>query len=317
MTYALSPALRAELTRKSDWRGAWETAKDWLLILAGFTLSVLWPHPLAWLASILLLAAGQAGLAILQHEASHRSLFASARLNDIVGDWFAAQPLLQSMPGYRAYHMTHHRLAGTPDDPDLIMTEQYPVNAASLRRKLLRDVSGLTGLKSVIGLIGMQIGYWQYELTGRVVRVQPHPQGMRGFAHAFMARRGWIAWLWQGIFLGVLTLLGHAEVYLLWLIAFLFVLPVCMRVRQIADHAVVADPHSSDALQHARSSQASWWERWLLAPHNEHYHLEHHLLPTAPCWNLPRLHEVLAKDGVIPAQNQGGSLVSVLRQATR
>ncbi|MEL0028238.1 MAG: fatty acid desaturase, partial [Perlucidibaca sp.] len=58
-------------------------------------------------------------------------------------------------------------------------------------------------------------------------------------------------------------------------------------------------------------------EKLLLAPHNEHYHLEHHFMPTVPCWNLPRLHAILEQEGVIPAQNQGGSLISVLRQATR
>lgn len=314
--FKLDPVLRATLNRKSDWRGALEVGKDWLLVFAGFGLSLAWPHPLAWLLSTLLLAAAMAGFAILQHEASHRSLFATPRANDWVGEYLTALPILQSMPGYRAYHMTHHRLAGTPEDPDLVMTEGYPVSKASLRRKLLRDLSGLTGVKSLIGLLGMHAGYWKYELTGKVERVLPAPKGVLGYLAKFVENRGHIAILWQVAIGFTLHSLGNGWLYLLWAAAFLFVLPTCMRVRQIADHAVVADQHSTNPLLHARTTQASWFEKLLFAPHNEHYHLEHHYMPTVPCWNLPRLHAELARAGVIPRENQASSLLGVLRRAT-
>ena len=315
-TFKLSPAQRAEINAKSDWRGALEVGKDWALIMLAFALSLLWPHPLVFVLSVLLLAAAQAGFAILQHEASHRSLFASAKLNDWIGEYLCALPILQSMPGYRAYHMTHHRLAGTREDPDLIMTEQYPVRTASLRRKLLRDASGLTGIKSVIGLMGMAAGYWKYELTGKIERVQPAPQGALGYLAVFVRNNGHVALLWQAGMATALAWLGNGWLYLLWVAAFLFILPICMRIRQIADHAVVADAFDTNPLQHARTSRANWLEKLLFAPHNEHYHLEHHFMPTAPCWNLPKLHALLDEAGVIPAQNQAGSLVAVLKKVT-
>lgn len=314
-TFKLDPALRAELNRKSDWRGALEVGKDWALVFLAFGLSLAWPHPLVWLLSTLLLAAAMAGFAILQHEASHRSLFADSRVNDWIGEYLTALPILQSMPGYRAYHMTHHRLAGTREDPDLVMTENYPVSKASLRRKLLRDISGLTGVKSVIGLLGMHAGYWKYELTGKVERLQPAPQGLFGYLAVFIRNHGHVALLWQVAIWSVLSALGAGSLYLLWAAAFLFVLPVCMRVRQIADHAVVADAFSTNPLLHARTTRANWLEKLMLAPHNEHYHLEHHFMPTAPCWNLPKLHAILDSAGVIPAENQSDSLVGVLRKA--
>lgn len=315
-TFKLSPAQRAELNAKSDWRGALEVGKDWGLVVLAFALSLLWPHPLVFVLSLLLLAAAQAGFAILQHEASHRSLFATAKLNDVIGEYFCALPILQSMPGYRAYHMTHHRLAGTREDPDLVMTEPYPVSPASLRRKLLRDASGLTGIKSIIGLMGMAAGYWKYELTGKVERVQPAPQGVLGYAAMFVRNNGHVALLWQVGMATVLAWLGNGWLYLLWLAAFLFILPICMRIRQIADHAVVADAFSTNPLQHARTTQARWYEKLLLAPHYEHYHLEHHFMPTAPCWQLPKLHAILQQEGLIPPENQADGLFSVLKRVT-
>lgn len=314
--FKLTPEQRAALNTKSNWRGSLEVGKDWSLILLAFALSLLWPHPLTFVVSLLLLAAAQAGFAILQHEAAHRSLFASAKLNDFIGEYLCAQPILQSMPGYRAYHMTHHRLAGTVDDPDLIMTEQYPVAPSSLKRKLWRDASGLTGLKSVLGLIGMAAGYWRYELTGRVVRVEPAPQGIPGYLRVFIKNNGHVGLLWQVVMVATLSALGNGWLYLLWLTAFIFILPICMRIRQIADHAVVAEPLSTNPLLHARTSNARWYEKLWFAPHNEHYHLEHHFMPTTPCWNLPKLHAILAKEGVIPAENQSDRLLSILQRAT-
>ena len=314
--FKLSAAQRAELNTKSNWRGSLEVGKDWGLICLAFALSLVWPHPVTFVVSLLLLAAAQAGFAILQHEAAHRSLFASAKLNDFMGEYLCAQPILQSMPGYRAYHMTHHRLAGTKDDPDLIMTEQYPVSPSSLKRKLLRDASGLTGLKSVIGLWGMAFGYWQYELTGRVKRVMPAPQGITGYLAAFVRNNGHIGLLWQVGMIGLLSALGNGWLYLLWLAAFIFILPICMRIRQIADHAVVADAFDTNPLRHARTSNARWYEKLWLAPHYEHYHLEHHFMPTAPCWQLPKLHAILVKEGVIPVENQSDRLLSILQRAT-
>lgn len=316
-TYTLSPAQRAELNQKSNWRGAVEVAKDWALVVIAFAISIVWPHPLSYVVTVLLLASAMAGFAILQHETAHRSLFATPALNEWVGEYLAALPILQSMPGYRAYHMAHHRLAGTEADPDRIMTKDYPVSPASLRRKLWRDISGQTGLKSIVGLIGMYAGYWKYQLTGKVERLMPAPQGARGYANTFIANNGHIAIAWQIAIWGVLYALGNGWLYGLWAIAFIFVLPTSMRIRQIADHAVVADPLSTNPLLHARTTSANWLEKLVFAPHYEHYHLEHHFMPTAPCWQLPKLHAQLKAAGVIPAQNQATSLFAVLRRATR
>lgn len=315
--FKLDASVRLSLNQKSDWRGAFEVAKDWGLVVLAFSLSLAWPSLLTYIVSTLLLGAAMAGFGILQHEAAHRSLFASPRLNDWVGEYLCASPIFQSMPGYRAYHMTHHRLAGTSADPDLIMTQQYPVSKSSLRRKLLRDVSGLTGVKSILGLVAMAAGYWRYELTGRVTRVQPAPQGARGYISRFIANNGHVALLWQVALWAVLASFGAGWLYMLWLLAFVFVLQVCMRIRQIADHAVVADAMSTNPLMHARTSSATWYEKVFFAPHYEHYHLEHHFMPTAPCWNLPKLHTILNEAGVIPSENQAGSLLSVLKRVTR
>jgi fatty acid desaturase len=70
-----------------------------------------------------------------------------------------------------------------------------------------------------------------------------------------------------------------------------------MRIRSIAEHALTGDP--GDPLTNTRTVLASPWERIFLAPHRVNYHLEHHLVMTVPCHNLPRLHDLLAQRGLL------------------
>lgn len=317
-SFVLDPHLKEQLKARSNLRGALSVAKDYGLLLAAFALCIALPHPVTYLAAVLLLAGVHAGFAILTHEAAHRSLFATARLNDWVGQYLCALPNFNNMPMYRAYHMAHHRLAGTAQDPDLVMVERYPISRANLRRKLLRDLSGLNGLRFFIGMIGMAAGYWKFQQNGVVERIAyDRPMGFGDYLRQFLANGGGYSLLWQLALMGVLAAFGHGWLYLLWVAAFVFVFPLCMRLRQLADHAVVHNALSSNPLDHARSSRASWWEKLLLSPHHEHYHLEHHLMPSAPHWNLPKLHAHLVERGLIPAANQANGLADVLRRVTR
>ena len=46
------------------------------------------------------------------------------------------------------------------------------------------------------------------------------------------------------------------------------------------------------------------------------YHLEHHLLFYVPCYNLPRVHRILAKAGMPTAWKCSRTIAAVLRLAT-
>ena len=48
-----------------------------------------------------------------------------------------------------------------------------------------------------------------------------------------------------------------------------------------------------DALTDTRNVVAPAWERWLFAPYNFNYHLDHHLYAGVPGANLPELHRRL------------------------
>src|SRR5512139_2026378 len=146
---ALSREEVQALLEPSDLHSWLSVGLDWGLVLASMALVAFWPHPwtlpLVVVAALFVIGARQLGLAILMHEASHRSLFASRRVNDFVGSWLCAYPIWSDLAAYRPYHLQHHAKTATAEDPDLSLVAPFPITPASLRRKFLRDLTGRTG----------------------------------------------------------------------------------------------------------------------------------------------------------------------------
>ena len=69
-----------------------------------------------------------------------------------------------------------------------------------------------------------------------------------------------------------------------------------MRAR-FCEHGAVTDFGSP--LTAARTNHAPWWARWLLFPHHVNYHVEHHLYPAIPHYNLPACHRELVARGIL------------------
>ena len=59
--------------RMNDWKSAASVALDWGIIFAAMVLVAVWTNPLTIVAALFLIGARQLGIAVLMHEASHRS----------------------------------------------------------------------------------------------------------------------------------------------------------------------------------------------------------------------------------------------------
>src|SRR5215472_18990696 len=89
---------------------------------------------------------------------------------------------------------------------------------------------------------------------------------------------------------------------------------VVLRIRNIAEHAVV--PDNNDVLRNARTTYASRIERAVLAPYWVNYHVDHHLLMYVPCFNLPKLHALLLAKGYGPKMEIQPDYATILKLAT-
>ena len=90
-----------ELREHSDWQGWLMLTTDYAVIAAAMALVALYPNPFAVILALLVIGTRQLGLAIVFHEAAHRTLFNDRELNDWAGNWLAAYPIYLSADMYR------------------------------------------------------------------------------------------------------------------------------------------------------------------------------------------------------------------------
>ena len=295
---ALSREEINELLRVDDWRGWLTIVLNWAMIAGAMAMVAAWPNVLTVILALFLIGTRQLGMAIVMHEAAHRSLFRNPKLNDWAGNWLAAYFVWLDVAPYRAYHLQHHSRNWTEEDPDIALALPFPITRASLRRKIWRDLSGQTGWKRAKATYRRDVG----SSRGKVRRKS---------GAGWTALRGVV--ITNGFLLAVLALLGYPILYLLWVGSWLTTYSLVMRIRSIAEHAMIADP--ANPLQNTRTTLAKWWERVLLAPNRVNFHLEHHLFMTVPHYKLPRLHRMLRDRGVLDEACIEHGYLNVLRRA--
>ena len=284
--------------QRSDQLACWLVLSTWASILGLLALVSAFPHPVTVLLVWLVLPGRQLGLSVLMHEAGHNTLFATRGLNQWVGQWLCALPTLNDLNSYAMGHIAHHRLAGTPEDPDLPNYHAYPVGKRSFWRKVMRDLTGQTGAKLIMGLLRGGSSHFSGTATaGSTLLIKQ--VAVQGAIASFLmvVGAGWVWWLWFG------TLMTS---YML-----------VVRLRQVAEHAAVPDADNPDPRFNTRTVIAPRWQRFLVAPHCVNYHLEHHLMPGVPCYRLPAFRVLLENKGLLAEVPLFSSYQQVLSHALR
>jgi fatty acid desaturase len=295
-----SPEEWAPFQSRSAWTGPLLVLHCWGVIALSIAAAVVFPVliPIA----IMIVGTRQLGLAILMHEAAHGALARNLKLNDVLGHWLCAVPVGASLSAYRPYHLSHHRFAQQAEDPDLVLSAPFPVTGASLRRKLVRDLTGQTFFKQRV-LLPLKVmrakttddaHAYDAVVTGRAVTT-------------FLAA--------NTLLLLILTLAGAWWAYfVLWLLPMATWFPMVTRIRNIAEHACV-EGSAVDPFRAARTTRARWWERAFIAPYWVNFHAEHHLFMHVPCWKLPALHRALRAKPQAAGMEVADGYLSVLRVA--
>ena len=269
-----APAWRTELRRIPNFPNAVSVVSCYVQTLGIICIAVWVNNPFVWVGAFLLMGRAHAQFAALMHEAAHRMLFSNKEVNDFVGRWFLGYPSFTPTDLYRRGHMAHHRDEFGPDEPDIPLYRGYPIEKASLRRKLVRDATGQTGWKLFKGLL-------------RGVRAEG-PGGQQ-------ARRIVAV---QLVLIAASIALGHPWVYwLLWFAPYMTVWRVINRLRSIAEHGGMKQ--SKDRRETTHSVRQSWAPRFMLVPFHIGWHLAHHVDSGIPMKHLPRYHAELVKSGYV------------------
>lgn len=253
-----------ELSRTSFWRQMLPLAFDWAVILAVAGLCEAYFHPFVYAVGVVIIACRQHALLVGMHEAAHQRISKHGWLNDLASDWLGAYPALMSTAMYRKNHLEHHHFTNTDKDPDWTRKIPFPDWHYPQTKS---QAAGVLGKTLLIGGLQWMVLAWRTSWKD--------PKKMAYFAACAVG----------------ITVLGIWPQFLLyWAVPLLTLFPTIQRIRSIAEHFAL--PHEHE-LNETRNVIPSAFERFLFSPHNVGYHLDHHLFPSVPQYNLKALHRKL------------------------
>ena len=276
----LSSSNISYLKKKNSLMGAYLILHAWLIIFGSLYIYTLFPNFFTLLTAILIISGRQLGLAILMHEGAHGLLANKIKLNNLMSQFFCAFPMGVDTYDYRHYHLRHHKHTQSEDDPDLILSSPFPISKSSFLRKILRDLSGVTGIKQRFESLIKTINNKSKRENGKEVSGFKSRKSMLGII------------ICQFCIFSIMSQFGSWWFYFIfWVLPSITVFQLFYRIRNIAEHAMVLT--NCDDFNNARTTYASFLERVFVAPYYVNYHLEHHLFMFVPCYKLKKAHQML------------------------
>ncbi|WP_176059340.1 fatty acid desaturase [Paraburkholderia sp. BCC1876] len=249
------------------WRPVFDLTLDWGVIM----LASLGAYHLGlpfYLLALGIVGNRQRALGNLLHEAGHRNLYRSRVLNDSLAATFLAPALAANLHLYRVSHSQHHTMLGVPgQDPDYIAPDSA-ARGAWLGVYVRQLFARANWLGSVLG-----------QMTDR-----------RLAWHGYVRIGVW----WMAL-LAVLTLLEGPSFAIfftiLWLAAKATVFHAITTFREMCDHFGL---QPGGIYSFTRDAVIGRCWHWVIHPHNNGYHLSHHMMPSVPYYKLPSAQKMLA-----------------------
>lgn len=271
----LSPAVRAGIRRLQRL----EPARNLRLLLlgpaaaAGAAAVEYGGHPALRAAGTLTIAAVMMALSVVMHEGVHHLLTHSRPWNRGLAI-ACGLPLLLSADAYRLLHLRHHAFERTERDPDDIET-------------LARRGLPLVLVYYALLVVGTYLYFPHVAVAGyRAAR-------SRSDRVAILLEYGLMLEL-----LGLALWCAPSAVMRLWLLP-MVVAAQLTNIRSLAEHGLTTSGNPFTATRSVRTSPLI---AFFLC--NLNLHLEHHLFPGVPWYNLPDVHRLLE-----PAYRAAGASV--------
>lgn len=271
----LPPEVKARLQTRSDRAG--------ILHLAGHVGAILLVGTLIALAvpgwAFLLPVQGVllVFLFTLEHEATHKTPFASERLNEAVGH-LCGFILLLPFKWFRYFHLAHHRytnLAGK--DPELASEKPSGIKA------WVWHVAGLP--------------YWIAEMRLIIELARGRAAAEYLPASALPRIVAEARWMLAGYALILASLLISPLLFWVWLLPVLLGQPA-LRLYLLAEHGDC--PQVVNMFENTRTTFTTALMRFLAW--NMPYHTEHHVYPAVPFHQLPALHQLMQAELLVTAE---------------
>lgn len=265
-----------------------------------------------WMYAIAFVVIGgcQYGLFILAHDALHKTLHPNRAVNDWLARWLIYAPMFMGLEDARRTHLEHHQTLGTQADPDRYL---HILSNKGTPLKFLLFCSGL----ATFGKTVLKVTPFGRLLNGskQAAKQNQATTSKTETLLAYARQRVPVA-VAQVLFLAffLFSPLPLWAYLLLWVAPIYFLVFLPDEIRAFCDHAVLSVADDEVDNQRLVTFRPSRLEAKVLAPHNMHYHAEHHLWPGIPYYNLPKAHQ-FTKDRVEVTVK--GSYLPFLRDVIR
>lgn len=275
----IDPAKRAQLGALHEVDVKWSSVSLFFPLLWAVTgvLVLYLPYWPVRIAGYVVMGVAIHAMAVLTHEASHYSMFRNPRWDRWVGFLMGA-PVLVSHTAYRVLHAYHHRYTRDEGDPD--------------------EFHNATKNRILLSLL-----FYAWLVIGTPIYLVHVP----AFALKHGRWRDRLDILLEYALLVLLfgTAFGLAHAYGRWdMVLHCWAMPMCVgmvfgNVRSWSEHSMTIPGHP---FTQTRTVTSNKLVSFLMC--NLNYHLEHHLCPAIPWYNLPRMHALMLDE-----YRQAGSFV--------
>jgi len=264
----LPTATLRELSQVNPVASTLLVALQYGMVVAAAWISEAYWHPVLYMVAVMVIGARQQMMGLLMHDAAHYRLYRSRKLNDFVGHYLLALPLMQSLHGYRAVHTQHHRYLLSEQDEDRASYTRYPVSRRSMALELVTSLLGVDAFQFV-----------RHSTRGNLL--------LRLLVVSVLAGLGVLAFIYDVLVIRLLLLY--------WLVPAFTWLLLISHLRVLGEHSLQGDgPHHP--LGHSWNIELNLFERLFIMPQSNAYHAAHHVYPSVPLFRLTRLHLLLMEN---------------------
>lgn len=230
---------------------------------------------------VFFIASRQHALLAMMHDAAHFRFVENPKLNDLISDIFCAFPHFITTLKYRGSHLKHHKHLNTDRDPDW------------KAKKGKKDWEFPKTKKEILILLCYHlIGYGGYLFISQLYRYGVNNSAAKNHRPGAIDRVFRITY-----YILVISVFSYFEVWssflIYWTIPLFTVLPFLLRLRSMAEHFGL---ERTEELNSTRNVKVNILERIFIASQSVYYHLDHHLYPSVPYYNLRKLHQTLMKN---------------------
>lgn len=280
------------LSGAKPWRFLSTALSAWAVIVIAILVAN-W-MPLATLPAMIIIATRFNVFGLLIHEQTH-FLGITGKYGDWLADILVAYPLLGiTVKDYAKVHLAHHKYYFSDSDPDHLRKSgadwTFPMTRLHVMKLILSDITGMSFLKLLKGK--------KREDTGLFNRPNPAPTWLRVLVILAAA--------------GSITYTGAWGAFLtFWIVPLTMILPLIVRLGAISEH--IYNLPNANVLTSSPLILPLWWEKLLLPNLNFTLHVYHHLHPGVAWVNLPKVHDIYSREGLVDEENVFNGTSSYLR----